>query len=236
MPNVWSVMFLVLAASSGVFGIAGCAGGGAGVLPHQPQISQQNVSPQPPGRPQMVYVKDFDLEFPPGSQPPQSSRVGLLARVRNRVQGGDPVTRAHALVELMADSLVDDLNKGGLPAQRLYADDPRPSTGWLVRGVVTEVDEGNQLKRAIVGFGAGETELQLWVGVSDIARNPDAPFYTLEAADGSGKMPGAAVVKLNPYVAAAKFVMSRHASERDVTRTASEIAKQIVARANKPSP
>ena len=46
---------------------------------------------------------------------------------------------------------------------------------------------------------------------------------------------GAAVVKLNPYVAAAKFVMSRHASERDVTRTASEIAKEIVARANKPA-
>jgi hypothetical protein len=233
MPSVCST--LILASAIGLLGIAGCAGGGAGVLPHQPHISQQNVSPQPPGRPQKVYVTDFDLEFPAGAEPPQSSRAGLLARVRDRVQGGDPVTRAHALVELMADSLVDDLNNAGLPAQRLYRDDPRPTNGWLVRGVVTEVDEGNQLKRAIVGFGAGETELQLWVGVSDIRSNPDAPFYTLEAADGSGKMPGAAVVKLNPYVAAAKFVMSRHASERDVTRTASEIAKQIVARANKPS-
>ncbi|MGH7332540.1 MAG: DUF4410 domain-containing protein [Candidatus Rokuibacteriota bacterium] len=234
MPSVWFALLLALPVT--LLGTAGCAGGGAGVLPHQPQITgQQNISPQPRRRPSMVYVTDFDLEFPAGSQPPQSSRMGLLARFRDRVQGGDPVTRAHALVELMADSLVDDLNKAGLPAQRLYADDPRPSNGWLVRGVVTDVDEGNQLKRAIVGFGAGETELQLWVGVSDIARNPDAPFYTLEAADGSGKMPGAAVVKMNPYVAAAKFVMSRHASERDVTRTASEIAKQIVARANKPS-
>jgi hypothetical protein len=221
---MWPAVFVIL---------GGCAGRGAGVLPHQPHISEQNIAAQPPGRPSMVYVMDFDLEFPPGSTPPQSSRAGLLARVRDRVQGGDPVTRAHALVELMADSLVDDLNKAGLAARRLYADDPRPTQGWLVRGVVTEVDEGNQLKRAIVGFGAGETELQLWVGVSDVARNPDAPFYTLEAADGSGKMPGAAVVKLNPYVAAAKFVMSRHASERDVTRTASEIARQIVARANR---
>lgn len=234
MPSVWSVLILVLILPAGLVGVAGCAGGGAGVLPHQPQISQQNVSPPPPGRPRMVYVTDFDLEFPPGAQPPSSSRAGLLARVRDRLQGGDPLTRAHALVELMADSLVDDLKRAGLPAQRLYADDPRPTSGWLVRGVVTEVDEGNQLKRAIVGFGAGETALQLWVAVSDIARNPDAPFYTLEAADGSGKMPGAAVVKLNPYVAAAKFVMSRHASERDVTRTASEIARQIVAHANKP--
>jgi hypothetical protein len=182
----------------------------------------------------MVYVTDFDLQFPDGASPPASSRQGLLGRIQDRLRGGDPVTRAHALVELMADSLVDDLNNAGLPAQRLYADDPRPTSGWMVRGVVTELDQGNQLKRAMVGFGAGETELQLWVGVSDIARNPDAPFYTLEAADGSGKMPGAAVVRLNPYVAAAKFVMSRHASERDVTRTASEVAKEIVARANKP--
>lgn len=234
MPSVWSLLILALPAL--LLGIGGCAGGGAGVLPHQPQITgQQNLAAQPPGRPRMVYVSDFDLEFPTGSAPPPSSRMGLLSRIQDRLRGGDPVTRAHALVELMADSLVDDLNKAGLPAQRLYADDPRPSNGWLVRGVVTEVDEGNQLKRAMVGFGAGETKLELWVGVSDVARNPEAPFYTLEAADGSGKMPGAAVVKLNPYVAAAKFVMSRHASERDVTRTASEIAKEIVARANKPS-
>jgi hypothetical protein len=231
MRNVWSALRVIV---GGLLAVGGCAGGGAGIIPHQPHVTEQNLGSAPAGRPSMVYVTDFDLEFPQGAQPPQSSRQGLLGRIRDRLQGGDPVTRAHALVELMADSLVDDLNKAGLPAQRLYADDPRPTSGWLVRGVVTALDEGNQLKRAMVGMGSGETKLELWVGVSDVARNPDAPFYTLEAADGSGKMPGAAVVKMNPYVAAAKFVMSRHASERDVTRTASEIAKEIVARADKP--
>jgi Domain of unknown function (DUF4410) len=122
-----------------------------------------------------------------------------------------------------------------VPAQRLYPGDPKPTSGWLVRGVVTQLDEGNQLRRAMVGFGAGESELQLWVGVTDLARNPDAPFYTLDASDASGKMPGA-IVKLNPYVAAAKFVMSRHASERDVTRTASAIAKAIAEQAKKVQP
>jgi hypothetical protein len=81
-----------------------------------------------------------------------------------------------------------------------------PTSGWLVRGVVTELDQGHQLRRAMVGFGAGTSELQLWVGVTDLARNLDAPFYTLVASDSSGKMPGA-IVKLNPYVAATKFVM-----------------------------
>lgn len=231
MRNAWSWLVLAL---GGLLTAGGCAGGGAGIIPHQPKISEQNLGSPPAGRPAIVYVTDFDLEFPQGAPPPPSSRQGLLSRIRNRLQGGDPVTRAHALVELMSESLVDDLNKAGLPARRLLPDDPRPTSGWLVRGVITELDEGNQLKRAMVGMGAGETQLELWVGVSDAARNPDAPFYTLEAADGSGKMPGAAVVKMNPYVAAAKFVMSRHASERDVTRTASEIAREIVARADKP--
>ena len=176
----------------------------------------------------MVYVTDFDLEFPQGSpsQDTSSMRQGPLTRLRERLQGGDPVTKAHAAVSMMAASITDDLNEDGVPAQRLSAGAPKPTRGWLVRGVVTELDQGNQLRRAMVGFGAGASELQLWVGVTDLARHPEAPFYTLEASDGSGKMPGA-IVQLNPYVAAAKFVMSRHATERDVQSTASAIAKSI---------
>jgi hypothetical protein len=175
-----------------------------------------------------VYVTDFDLEFPPGSpsQDTSSMRQGPLGRLRERLQGGDPVTKAHAALGMMAAAITDNLHEEGVPAQRLAAGAPKPTSGWLVRGVVTELDQGHQLRRAMVGFGAGASELQLWVGVTDLARNPDAPFYTLVASDSSGKMPGA-IVKLNPYVAATKFVMSRHATERDVQSTASAIAKSI---------
>ncbi len=215
--------------------LSGCGGG---VGPHQPNVTRvTSGDPAPKTRPSIVYVTDFDLEFPPGAQGQDASllRQGPVARLRERVQGGDPVTKAHAAVGLMAASITDDLNSDGVPAQRLHVGDPRPASGWLVRGVVTELDEGNQLRRAMVGFGAGESELQLWVGVTDLARNPDAPFYTLEAKDSSGKMPGA-VVKFNPYVAAAKFVMSRHATERDVKATASAVAKSIAGEVKKLQP
>jgi len=206
--------------------LAGC---GSGMGPHQPQVTPvTNGDPAPRTQPSMVYVTDFDLEFPQGSpsQDTASMRQGPLARLRERLQGGDPVTKAHAAVGMMAASITEALNEDGVPAQRLSAGAPQPTSGWLVRGVVTELDEGHQLRRAMVGFGTGASELQLWVGVTDLARNLDAPFYTLEARDGSGKMPGA-IVKLNPYVAAAKFVMARHATERDVKSTASAIAKAI---------
>src|SRR5262245_44991459 len=215
--------------------LVGC---GSRVVPYQAQVKPvESVGQTPVSRPSMVYVTDFDLEYPPGSPAPEPLRGGPLSRIRERMQGGDPVTRAQAAVEHMANSIVEDLNKDGLPARRLHADEPRPRSGWLVRGVVTELDEGNQLRRAVVGFGAGASEIQLWVGVSDLARDPEAPFYALDASDSSGKMPGAgAVVKLNPYAAAAKFVMSRHATERETAQTASAIAKAIVDRANKLQP
>jgi hypothetical protein len=215
--------------------LTGC---GQGIGPHQPKLTPVTSPEQAPKtRPTMVYVTDFDLEFPQASQSQDASmlRQGPLSRLRERFQGGDPVTKAHAAVGLMAASITDDLNSDGVPAKRLYPGEPKPTSGWLVRGVVTELDEGNQIRRAMVGFGAGESELHLWVGVTDLARNPDAPFYTADASDGSGKMPGA-VVKLNPYVAAAKFVMSRHATERDVTRTASAIARAIAEEAKKLKP
>jgi len=206
--------------------LAGC---GSGIGPQQAKLTPVASAEQAPTtRPSMVYVTDFDLEFPPGTQSQDTSRLrqGPLSRLRESFQGGDPVTKAHAAVGMMATSITNDLNEDGVPARRLYPGDPRPTSGWLVCGVVTELDEGNQIRRAMVGFGAGESELSLWVGVTDLARNPDAPFYTVEASDGSGKMPGA-IVKFNPYVAAAKFVMSRHATERDVQQTASAIAKSI---------
>src|SRR5262245_21296207 len=217
--------------------VAGC---GSGVGPHQPKMTPMTSPEQAPKtRPTMVYVTDFDLEFPPGgqgqAQNASAMRQGPLARLRERLQGGDPVTKAHAAIGMMATSITNDLIDDGVPAKRLYPGDPKPTSGWLVRGVVTELDEGNQLRRAMVGFGAGESELQLWVGVTDLATNPDAPFYTVQASDGSGKMPGA-MVKFNPYVAAAKFVMSRHATERDVQRTASAIAKSIATEAKKVQP
>jgi len=40
------------------------------------------------------------------------------------------------------------------------------------------------------------------------------------------RMPGA-VVTMNPYVAAAKFVMQKNASEKDVKKTAAEVVDQI---------
>jgi Domain of unknown function (DUF4410) len=126
----------------------------------------------------------------------------------------------------MSKSIVSDLQKAGYKSQRLAAGDPKPETGAWVHGVFTQVDEGSRLQRAVIGFGSGEATMQLYATLTDLGR-PEQPLYETSADDASGKKPGA-VITMNPYVAAAKFVMEKNAPEKTVKKTASEISEQIV--------
>jgi hypothetical protein len=76
-----------------------------------------------------------------------------------------------------------------------------------VHGVFTQVDEGNRRQRAITGFGAGDVKMDLNVTLSNLA-SPQKPLYEAARENTSKNMPGA-VITLDPYVAAAKFVMEK---------------------------
>lgn len=71
---------------------------------------------------------------------------------------------------------------------------------------------------AVSGFG---------FRVSERWSIPAAPFLVMGSVTGSGMMPGAAVT-LNPYVAAAKFILAKNASDKDVIHAASSIASEIL--------
>jgi Domain of unknown function (DUF4410) len=124
---------------------------------------------------------------------------------------------------------VEDLTKKGIAAERLTANSLLPKQGWLVRGVFRKVDEGNRVERAIIGFGSGQTDLEVAGTTDDLsAGTAPTPLYTAQTDATSNKMPGA-VVTLNPYVAAAKF-LARRDLDRSAYATAEKIADLIVAR------
>ena len=196
---------------------------------------EHNFSAAAPPKPAVVYVTDFEL----GSQDiqhedgllPGGSRVG--GRVRGILSGAsrDPATRARQLVDLMATSLLNDLTKAGFSALRLPPGADRPASGWLVRGVFTEVQEGNRLQRALIGFGQGATDLQVITGVDDLSQGPPKPLYEVDTDATSGKAPGAApTIVLGPYGAAARFVMAKKDLDKNVKQTASQIAEYIAKR------
>ena len=128
----------------------------------------------------------------------------------------------------MAESLVEALRAKEMTAQRLRnAAGNLPGEGWLVQGYFTEVDEGNRLKRAAIGFGRGATSMELQIAISDLAgSDPRAAFAVFGTAKDPNRIPGA-LVTMNPYVAAAKFVLQKNATERNLQKTAEQIANQI---------
>jgi len=182
----------------------------------------------------LVCVADFEL----GAAQIQheagilENRPGPVGRVGKRLSGGtdDPAARARELVDLMANSLVNELKKAGLPARR-YQSGPLPSDALLLRGVFTEVQEGNRVRRAMIGFGSGQTDIQLIAVLDDLREGAPKSLYEVATDASSGHKPGAApTLVLSPYGAAARFVLAGHDLDKNIKKTAAEIAQKIAAK------
>ncbi|HOP40880.1 MAG TPA: DUF4410 domain-containing protein [Geobacteraceae bacterium] len=190
--------------------------------------TETDESRQPTSIPAIIYIQDFDLECNGASQDSDRQGRPIIGRILPRLsQRNDPQRKASELVELMSENLVKGLSGHGIDARRCVSGTPLPTDGWLIRGVFTEIDKGRRIVRATIGFGAGSTSMEVYVTVSDLAKNPDAPFIIFGTEKDPARIPGA-VVTMNPYVAAAKFVLEKNASEKDVKKTAAEIADAIV--------
>ena len=97
------------------------------------------------------------------------------------------------------------------------------------------MDAGNRLRRAAVGFGQGASDAQLYVAVSDLTQTNSPPFTELNVDSSTGNAPGA-IVTLNPYVAAAKYVLAKNPSEKDIQRAGVAIADALARAANNAPP
>lgn len=191
-----------------------------------------DVPPSISPHPTVVYVADFEL----GAQTIGheegllTSRPGPVGRVSGRLTGAerDPSARARQLVELMATSLVKELTEAGLTATRVPPGAPPASHGWLLRGLFTEVEEGNRLRRAMIGMGRGQTDLQVVGTILDLSQGTPQPLYEIAADAHSGTRPGAApTLILGPYGAAARFVLAGHDLEKNVREAAALIAGRL---------
>ena len=71
--------------------------------------------------------------------------------------------------------------------------------------------------QAGIGFGAGQSEVEVQAQVYAVS-DLDTPFLVFDSKGASGHMPGAVMTK-NPYVAAAKFVMSKKEPDKEAKRS-----------------
>ncbi len=199
---------------------------------------RRDFSVAPVDAPAVIYVADFELDAADvkaedGLLPAPPKMPGPLGDLLPPPPGApkDPKKLARELVETMSQSLVKDLTKAGFTARRLPAGGRTPESGWLVRGVFTEVNQGNQLNRAVIGFGMGKTDLQLLVDINDLSQGAPRPFSELNTAADSGKAPGAGpTIVLGPAGVAARFVLAGEDLNRNVKQTAAKIADEVVKR------
>lgn len=221
--------------------VSGCQSGSLHKVTGAVALKQERQAGTLPTRaPSIVYVTEFELgaENFQADQRVHGLLPGLLRQrpafslgenLPKPLGGGDPATKAREIVKEMSQALVKSLSEKGMPALPMEsAAAVLPREGWMVSGVFTEVDEGNRIKRAAIGFGRGATQMDVQVGVSDLAgQNPRAPFVLFGTGKDAGMIPGA-VVTMNPYVAAARFVMEKNATHKDIQKTADQIAAEIL--------
>jgi hypothetical protein len=204
--------------------LAGCAT--AKVTDETPPI----VAPAPPD---VVYVGTFDL----GASTVQTDPGTLTGRPRLiNFRLKDPTEELQELGDLLSDEIAIDLNKAGLPAQRIDPDAAPPAHGWLVSGEFLQVTQGNRLQRAVLGFG--NSDAKLYVAVADLAHPESKDLFNFNADSTGNNLPGGgvgAVVTHTPWGMVAKFVLERNASEKDVKRVAKAIANSILVYAGRGS-
>ncbi len=184
----------------------------------------------------IVYIADFTLN--PRSinietgvlpvSPVTSDKIDESETLFPRLAGVpvERTVRARELVSLMATSLVEDLRNLGLNAYRLSANDQTAPDSWLVSGMFIRIDEGNRIRRALVGFGDGKTELQVLTSLSDLATGAPRPFCELSTSARSSKGPGA-IILFDPYDAIGRFMLGGLDLDKNVMESAGRIAKEI---------
>ena len=217
LPFAWACLLSLL--------LGACAQAPPHVIAGGAEVTREAPSAPAPGtEPKRVYVQDFKLDV---AATQQSNEVVQRPRVVRELLAGDPAAQAKKIVDQMAQSLVSDLRAAGFQAQRLEPGAPLPTDGWLVRGVFTEATSGEAPRRAIIGFGAGASEMEVQVGVNDLAHDPEQSFAVFGTITDPSRLPGGVVTR-NPYVVAAKFVLEKNAPQRDIEHTAKAIADELV--------
>ena len=133
------------------------------------------------------------------------------------------------LANLMATSLIEDLRNRGLTAYRFGPRDHLPAGGWLLEGTFVQVDEGNRLKRALIGFGQGATELEVVTSLSALSDHHLRPFCEVSTIAHSRHQAGA-IISLNPLDAAGRFMLGGLDLDKNVMETGSKLAATIAHR------
>jgi hypothetical protein len=189
-------------------------------------------------RPDRVLVYDFAVS---ANDVKLNSAIG--ARLANLVTGAQENEEqgkvGRAVAKALAESLVKELEQLGLPVEQASSETMPTARTVMIHGQFLTIDEGNRLRRMVIGFGVGGTDLQTKVQVYQGTEAAPLLLQEFEVNAESSKKPG-----MGPMVgvgaaatsAASAAVVSGGVGvatefdqtvEGDAKRTAKEVAKPL---------
>ena len=186
--------------------------------------------PVGPGRPQsdlpIVYLTDFELN----AVPPTPAR--LRPPISATPQADDePSTQAARLVRFLSLTLSNSLKKAGYTVQPFPGSGGRPDKGLLIRGVFTEPDEYNRVRRVILGSGSKSAKFVVYVGVNNLT-GPEQALYQLVPPNTPGlpvEIRFGPLITISSYGPVASFELERRPSDESVRRMAQDIVAKLSA-------
>jgi hypothetical protein len=109
-------------------------------------------------RPDMIIVHDFAVT-PDEIQLDQGVMATVYRDSQARSPNADQARAGHAVADQLAQKLVDQLNRNGIPAARARSGARPTSITAVIKGQFVTIDQGNQSERVWIGFGMGGSEL-----------------------------------------------------------------------------
>lgn len=165
--------------------IAGCAS--ASVAP------QSQSAPVTGGRPSAIYVYPFaataqDVTLNQGFFQRTYQNLTDANTDQNQVQ------IAEATAQTLAANIVQELQTKGYNAVQVARGTPITGNNVLiVDGAFVNINEGNRLRRMVIGLGSGQATLDTKVQVYQVANGNTTQILDFTTHSDSGSMPGAAL-------------------------------------------
>lgn len=142
-------------------------------------------------KPQVILVGDFEI-------PPNAVALdgGMAARLKRSMKGASQdAMRAEIgrrVSGVIAETVVANLRAAGieaLPGSRQLAIEGQ--TTLVVGGRVRAIDEGNRMRRSVIGFGAGKSKVIADVQVTHLSPGESKDVLSFTAEAESASKPGA---------------------------------------------
>ncbi len=165
--------------------LGGCAGATASV--------ESQYLPLPTARPNTIVVYPFSVD-PSDVTLNQSIIQRAYRNVSGENQDAAETKVARDTAENVCLEIIDALQHKGWNASCLERGTPAVGENILVvDGEFTDINEGNRLRRLVIGFGAGASSLDANVSLYQRSGAEYQKLLDFTTHADSGKMPGAAV-------------------------------------------